>query len=393
MSGASALPFTMPSGTVQSWMADEGFGMVTSDEGGEEVFVPVSVLSSAKGLEVGARVEYEVAWDDREGKMLCSSCIGVSFEGKSCDNGDDQDGEEDATFGFEHVILEVASESSESFEIFGSFGAVQVTFVVVPDTTIDELMLELVNTFGWVSNKVRLTFMCKELELGQALKDYGVKADSTICILMRGSGGGEKKKVKKETKVNAARGKSQVSAKDTKRGIRDIIDEIDNEPSFVQKRVATMSLDDVNALLKEYDSAASTQVDRVVKFSMKYFIRDVSVIEQQIQEGECALRALYDMFMLKFTEEYFDASGQYKMASFYADLESRQIEAEQESAKVVAGQQMQRQMMLQMQQEMQKEMQRQLALEKEKMRAELIEQMRIGGGGGRGGGGVQPMHD
>ncbi len=72
----------MPSGTVKKWMEDKGFGFITPDDGsGEDVFVHMKALNGAEWLEVGAQVEYEVAWDDRKGKMACSSCTGGSGGG------------------------------------------------------------------------------------------------------------------------------------------------------------------------------------------------------------------------------------------------------------------------------------------------------------------------
>ena len=47
----------------------------------EDVFVHMKALNGAEWLDVGAQVEYETSWDDRKGKMACSSCTGGSGGG------------------------------------------------------------------------------------------------------------------------------------------------------------------------------------------------------------------------------------------------------------------------------------------------------------------------
>jgi CspA family cold shock protein len=53
----------MARGTVKMFNADKGFGFITPDEGGRDVFVHrsnVSGLGRDEGLSVGEAVEYEV---------------------------------------------------------------------------------------------------------------------------------------------------------------------------------------------------------------------------------------------------------------------------------------------------------------------------------------------
>ncbi|MGP3980056.1 cold-shock protein [Streptomyces sp. KR80] len=52
----------MPKGTVKWFNADKGFGFITQDEGGPDVFVHFSAIQTGgyKSLEEGQKVEYEV---------------------------------------------------------------------------------------------------------------------------------------------------------------------------------------------------------------------------------------------------------------------------------------------------------------------------------------------
>jgi CspA family cold shock protein len=52
-------------GTVKRWLGDRGFGFITADGGGHEVFVHVSALGGLVELREGQRVTFEEEPDPR----------------------------------------------------------------------------------------------------------------------------------------------------------------------------------------------------------------------------------------------------------------------------------------------------------------------------------------
>ncbi len=63
----------MPSGTVTWFNPDRGFGFVTPDDGGGDVFVHIKAVQKAgfNGLVEGAKVEFDVV--DRRGKQAAEN--------------------------------------------------------------------------------------------------------------------------------------------------------------------------------------------------------------------------------------------------------------------------------------------------------------------------------
>lgn len=58
----------MATGTVKFFNTDKGFGFITPDNGGADVFVHVSALQYGKSLNEGDKVSYEVGQDRKTGK-------------------------------------------------------------------------------------------------------------------------------------------------------------------------------------------------------------------------------------------------------------------------------------------------------------------------------------
>jgi CspA family cold shock protein len=62
---ASGGPVTAGQGVVARYDAERGFGFITPDAGGADLFVHVSVVRSAEALQEGDRVQYKVRQSDR----------------------------------------------------------------------------------------------------------------------------------------------------------------------------------------------------------------------------------------------------------------------------------------------------------------------------------------
>ena len=61
----------MKKGTVKWFNADKGYGFLSNDEGGEDVFVHFSAIQTDgyRTLEEGQKVEFEEEMDERKGKL------------------------------------------------------------------------------------------------------------------------------------------------------------------------------------------------------------------------------------------------------------------------------------------------------------------------------------
>merc|ERR1712150_184076 len=66
----------------KKWIDDKGFGFLTPDDGGEDVFVHRSSLDGVEALEEGDEVMYEVEYDNRKGKWKATSCTLKDGNGK-----------------------------------------------------------------------------------------------------------------------------------------------------------------------------------------------------------------------------------------------------------------------------------------------------------------------
>ncbi|WP_300376868.1 cold-shock protein [Henriciella sp.] len=65
----------MNSGTVKFYNDQKGFGFITPDAGGADVFVHATALERAgmRGLREGDRVSYDTAKDQRSGKTAVNT--------------------------------------------------------------------------------------------------------------------------------------------------------------------------------------------------------------------------------------------------------------------------------------------------------------------------------
>ena len=58
----------MAIGTVKFFAQDKGFGFITPDDGGQDVFVHISAIGFGEALKDGQKVRYEVGQDRKTGK-------------------------------------------------------------------------------------------------------------------------------------------------------------------------------------------------------------------------------------------------------------------------------------------------------------------------------------
>ena len=58
----------MPTGTVKFFNQDKGFGFITPENGGGDVFVHISALQHGGSLQEGQKVTFEVGQDRKTGK-------------------------------------------------------------------------------------------------------------------------------------------------------------------------------------------------------------------------------------------------------------------------------------------------------------------------------------
>eukprot|EP00408_Alexandrium_pacificum_P056464 CAMPEP_0171169068 /NCGR_PEP_ID=MMETSP0790-20130122/8027_1 /TAXON_ID=2925 /ORGANISM="Alexandrium catenella, Strain OF101" /LENGTH=118 /DNA_ID=CAMNT_0011633911 /DNA_START=73 /DNA_END=429 /DNA_ORIENTATION=- len=77
----------MPTGIVKKFFEEKGFGFITPDDGGDDVFVHRKCFGEGNDrsayLEEGDKVTYVTEWDDRKQKYSASSCSGFKTGGGS----------------------------------------------------------------------------------------------------------------------------------------------------------------------------------------------------------------------------------------------------------------------------------------------------------------------
>jgi CspA family cold shock protein len=67
----------MATGTVKFFNDDKGFGFITQDNGGADVFVHVSALQQGGSLREGDKVSFEVGQDRKTGKSKAENVSGL----------------------------------------------------------------------------------------------------------------------------------------------------------------------------------------------------------------------------------------------------------------------------------------------------------------------------
>lgn len=58
----------MATGTVKFFNQDKGFGFITPDNGGTDVFVHISAVQAGESLRDGTKVSYDIGQDRKTGK-------------------------------------------------------------------------------------------------------------------------------------------------------------------------------------------------------------------------------------------------------------------------------------------------------------------------------------
>jgi len=83
----------MPTGVCKKWVNDRGFGFITPEDGGQDVFVHMKALQNDHDyLTVGEKVEYEVQFNSQDNKLEATACTGGFYGGQWVGNGGSKTG-------------------------------------------------------------------------------------------------------------------------------------------------------------------------------------------------------------------------------------------------------------------------------------------------------------
>merc|ERR1719265_1536377 len=77
-------PHMSASGTFKKFFSDKGFGFITPDDGGDDVFCHVKDNGgddAFSGVNAGDAVNYDPEWDDRKGKYKATNVSGPTIGG------------------------------------------------------------------------------------------------------------------------------------------------------------------------------------------------------------------------------------------------------------------------------------------------------------------------
>ena len=78
MSSRHSSPFMMATGTAMRWNAQKGFGFITPDDGGDDLFCHFSAIEDGAMLKEGAKVTFEKVFDEMKGKERAEQVTGGS---------------------------------------------------------------------------------------------------------------------------------------------------------------------------------------------------------------------------------------------------------------------------------------------------------------------------
>jgi CspA family cold shock protein len=63
----------MATGTVKFYNGDKGYGFITPDQGGDDIFVHATALPQGSSIKEGDKVSFEIGQDRRTGKSRAES--------------------------------------------------------------------------------------------------------------------------------------------------------------------------------------------------------------------------------------------------------------------------------------------------------------------------------
>ena len=71
-------PLMMATGTAMRWNAQKGFGFISPDDGGDDIFCHYSSIEDGAMLKEGAKVTFETVFDETKGKSRAEQVTGGS---------------------------------------------------------------------------------------------------------------------------------------------------------------------------------------------------------------------------------------------------------------------------------------------------------------------------
>ena len=87
MASRHSSPFMMATGTAVRWNAQKGFGFITPDDGGDDLFCHFSAIKDGEMLKEGAKITFEEVYDEVKGKSRAEQVTGGSPREYSDDYG------------------------------------------------------------------------------------------------------------------------------------------------------------------------------------------------------------------------------------------------------------------------------------------------------------------